>query len=86
MVASHLIWLLRTRDMRRRARAFGQTFDTSDECVQWQAEGLDLLRMFTRLFSKHEHSANDRNSQTDGTESMVVPEHVVPKTVPIAAV
>jgi hypothetical protein len=51
MVASHLIWLLRTRDMRGRAKALGQTFDSSDECVQWQAEGIDLQRMMTRLFS-----------------------------------
>jgi hypothetical protein len=86
MVASHLIWLLRTRDMRGRAKALGQTFDSSDECVQWQAEGIDLQRMMTRLFSKKEHSSNDSDSQNDGTETMVVPEHIVSKTVPIAVV
>jgi hypothetical protein len=86
MVASHLIWLLRTRDMRRRAQAFGHSFDSSDECIQWQAKGIDLRRMMTRLGSKKKLSENNLSSQNDGTASMVVPEHVVPKTVPIAVV
>ena len=79
MVASHLIWLMRTRKMRTRAKEAGKTFDESAECIQWQSEGIDLRNMFTGLFSK----SNDINEHTN---PLVTPEEVIPKTVPNAVV
>jgi hypothetical protein len=52
MVASHLIWLLRTRGIRKRAKADGLTFDEAEEGIQWQAKGLDLEKKFVALFTK----------------------------------
>jgi hypothetical protein len=51
MVASHLIWLLRTRAIRRRAKEADQTFDESEECIEWQAQGTDLEAKFLGLFA-----------------------------------
>jgi hypothetical protein len=86
MVASHLIWLLRTKDMRQRAKAAGQSFDESEECVQWQAHGLDLKNVLSRAFSGKERAHGDSESDHDGTGPLVVPQNVVPKTVPNAVV
>jgi hypothetical protein len=82
MVASHLIWMWRTRDMRKRAKASGQTFDEAEECVQWQAKGFDLGCWFSR---NKPPSTNDLGSQSEGTETLIVPPPVVTKSVPIAA-
>jgi hypothetical protein len=84
MVASHLIWMLRTRDMRERAKASGQTFDEADECVQWQAKGYDLGRWFSRNKASSTH---DLESRREGTETLIVPPPpVVTKSAPIAVV
>jgi hypothetical protein len=79
MVASQLIWLIRTRKMRARAAEAGETFDESTECIQWQAKGFDLGKMFTGLFS----NSNDDIEQAD---TLVTPEAITPKTVPNAVV
>ena len=79
MVASHLTWLVRTRKMRARAAEADETFDNSAECIQWQAKGWDLGKMFTGLFSR----SNDKIEQAD---TLVNPEEVTPKTVPNAVV
>ena len=42
MFISHGVWLLRTRDLRRRAKTFGMTFDEFPEAREWQAGGLKL--------------------------------------------
>ena len=75
MVASHLIWLIRTRKIRARATEAGETFDESVECTQWQAKGVDLGKMFTNLFSYS-------NNVIEHADTLVNPEEVTPKTVP----
>jgi hypothetical protein len=52
VVASHLIWLLRTRGIRKRAKEAGKTFDDFPEAIEWQANGIDLEKMFLALFKK----------------------------------
>jgi hypothetical protein len=42
MVASHLIWMVRTRGIRRRAKDDDLTFDESVEGSEWQAKGIDM--------------------------------------------
>ncbi|KAK5173528.1 uncharacterized protein LTR77_002209 [Saxophila tyrrhenica] len=39
---SHGVWLLRTRELRRRAKAFGQSFDDLPEARAWQEGGFKL--------------------------------------------
>lgn len=86
MVASHLIWLMRTKEMRKRAKAAGQTFDESEECVQWQSHGIDLKSVFSNPFSGKERPRSKSQSDEDGTGPLVVPQNVVPRTVPNAVV
>lgn len=88
MVASHLVWRLRTRDIRARAMEAGQTFDESEECTEWQSKGLDLEQKFSRLFSSKTvpHGILDAYADDNSTDTAVAPEHVVPKTVPNAMV
>ncbi|PVI05441.1 PQ loop repeat protein [Periconia macrospinosa] len=52
MVVSHLIWRLRTRGIRKRAKEQGESFDESSEGRQWQAQGWDLEAMIKRIFGK----------------------------------
>jgi hypothetical protein len=86
MVASHLIWLLRTRDMRKRAKENDQSFDESEECIEWQSKGIDLEGMFGRLFSETDKPHNNADHGYNGSESLVEPQIVVPKTVPNAII
>jgi hypothetical protein len=86
MVASHLVWLWRTKEMRKRAKEEGQTFDEHEECLQWQAKGLDLEGMFGRLFSKKDQPYETSDHGGDGAGALVEPHSVVPKTVPNAMV
>jgi hypothetical protein len=82
MVASHLVWLLRTKEMRKRATESGHTFDEDEECVQWQARGINLGTMFLKVIAKKNRSRDCASS----ADALVVPQHVVPKTVPNAMV
>ena len=52
MVVSHLIWKLRTRGIRKRAKAEGQTFDECEEGREWQAQGIDLEAKFWKLLGR----------------------------------
>lgn len=86
MVASHLIWLFRTREIRRRAKEAGETFDKFEEGAAWQAKGIDIEKKVLRFFSKkgrlEEITHPDRNSE----DMPVNPEEITPKTVPNAVV
>ncbi|KAF1943846.1 PQ loop repeat protein [Clathrospora elynae] len=82
MVASHLIWRLRTREMRTRAKAAGQTFDEFEESAQWQAKGIDLEKKLFGLFSKKRAPGEDAIADVDNADTSVDPEHFIPKTVP----
>lgn len=86
MVASHLIWLLRTRNLRKIANEVGQTFDENSECVDWQAEGIDLEGAFLRLFSKTDRTGDDSDRGDNFPSSPVEPQHVPQKTVPVVVV
>ena len=52
MVASHLIWRLRVRSIRKRAKAEGKTFDEFSEGIEWQSKGVDLEAKFMQLFRR----------------------------------
>ena len=86
MVASHLVWLMRTRGIRQRAKDAGQTFDEFDEGIEWQSQGLDLEKKFLRMFSRTNlpgsRIAGDSSVDTYGT--FAGSDNVVPKTVPNA--
>jgi hypothetical protein len=82
MVASHLVWLLRTKEMRKHAKDSGHTFDEDEDCIQWQEKGIDLEDMFLRVFAKKDRS---RDSASSGGP-LVAPQHLVPKTVPNAII
>ncbi|KAF1830376.1 PQ loop repeat protein [Decorospora gaudefroyi] len=86
MVASHLVWLLRTRDIRKRAKEAGETFDEFDEGVQWQAKGIDLEKKFLALFSKKDAQQGEDANKVESPDAPVSPEEVTPKTVPNAVV
>jgi hypothetical protein len=84
MVASHLIWRLRTKQLRKSAKDIDQTFDENENCLQWQSQGLDLESKFLRLFSKKDVPHDGLESDGDSTDTFVAPETIVPKTVPNA--
>lgn len=48
MFISHGIWLLRTREIRARARANGLSFDEFPEAIAWQAKGINVDETFLR--------------------------------------
>jgi hypothetical protein len=73
--------LLRTRGIRKRAQEAGKAFDESEEGAEWQAKGMDLERKLFNVFSK-----KDEEQVDEGTETLVTPEQVTPKTVPNAVV
>ena len=86
MVASHLIWLFRTRGIRHRAKEAGGTFDESEEGVEWQAKGVDLETKFLKLFSKTKSAEASTNAEDDTEDTHINAQHVTPKTVPNAVV
>jgi hypothetical protein len=85
MVASHVIWLLRTRGIRRRAKEAGETFDESEEGAQWQAKGLDMEKKIMCFFSKKSTlEEEDRRPVRDDADTLVNPDGMTSKTVPNA--
>jgi hypothetical protein len=49
---SHLIWMFRTQGIRNRAKDAGKSFDTFEEGIQWQLEGIDLYETLSGYFSR----------------------------------
>ncbi|KAF3031600.1 hypothetical protein E8E11_001052 [Didymella keratinophila] len=58
MVASHMIWLFRTRGIRKRAKEAGETFEEFEEGAEWQAKGIDIEKKIMHLFSKRTEMEN----------------------------
>lgn len=80
MVASHLIWRLRTRGIRKRARVEGKTFDESEEGSAWQAKGIDLGVKFWSLVGRRNNVA--RPCEMDAEEVISTTyKNTVPNTV-----
>lgn len=52
MVVSHLIWKVRVRGLRKRARESGVKFDEFPEAVEWQAKGIDVEAKLRGLFGR----------------------------------
>ena len=51
VVASQLIWLFRTRNIRKRAKEAGKTFDDFPEAIEWQQSGgIDIENLILDLF------------------------------------
>jgi hypothetical protein len=84
MVASHLIWLFRTRDIRKRAKDAGLSFDESEEGILWQSKGINLEKTLSDLFAKRRSATDSSEVDSDGIEPYIVvpPEHITSKTVP----
>jgi hypothetical protein len=85
MVVSHLIWRLRTRGIRKRAKAEGKTFDESAEGRAWQAEGIDLEAKFWKIWKliRREDKVKEEEEHVEGTISAEV---AGKNTVPIGVV
>lgn len=65
--------------MRKRAKEDDQTFDQSQECIEWQSKSVDLEAIFSGLFFKKGKKCGDADN---GCDPPVQPHSVVPKTVP----
>jgi hypothetical protein len=86
MVVSHLIWRLRTRGIRKRAKAEGKTFDESAEGRAWQAQGIDLETKFRKFWKLIRQGVNVQEEE-DHAEDTIAEEVVAGKnTVPIGVV
>lgn len=83
MFLSHFIWYLRTRGLRQRATAEGQTFDECEEAVQWQAKGIDLRVTLTRLCGRG--SRAESTSANNDVEA-AVQEPISTKDIPYGTV
>lgn len=83
MVASHLIWKLRTRGIHKRAKVEGKTFDESEEGREWQAKGIDLEAKFWKMLGRE-----DKAKTSHEAEPAAVREDVAAgkNTVPIGVV
>ncbi|CAA9957154.1 PQ loop repeat protein [Pyrenophora teres f. maculata] len=81
MVASHLVWLLRTRGMRRRAKEAGKTFDEFQETTEWQARGINIEKKLMKAFFKKNTGEEKEQVDTNGSEILVHSEEATPKLV-----
>ncbi|KAF2868275.1 PQ loop repeat protein-like protein [Massariosphaeria phaeospora] len=54
MVVSHLVWMARTRRIRRTAAEAGVAFDECDEGVAWQEKGWDVGAQLRTVFGRGE--------------------------------
>ena len=84
MVVSHLIWLLRTRDIRKLAKEAGKTFDEFDEGIEWQAKGIDVGHWLKSMFTGRDGAKTRASVAVDDIEAFPTTEEVTPKTVPNA--
>jgi hypothetical protein len=84
MVASHMIWLLRTHEIRKRAKEAGETFDEFEEGAEWQSKGIDFEKKIMHFFSKKSTREDDSLPVMDGANALANPEETTPKTVPNA--
>jgi hypothetical protein len=73
VVASQLIWLFRTRGIRKRAKESGKTFDDFPEAVEWQQSGeIDIENMFLTLFKKNKSPATTPEKTSGNTFNSTV--------------
>lgn len=63
MVASHVVWLMRTREVRKQAKENGETFDESTEGVEWQAKGMDIKAKLVDRFASWKGNAKNRSTR-----------------------
>jgi hypothetical protein len=85
MVTSHLVWRMRTRGIRKRAKAAEKTFDEFEEGKQWQAKGIDLEVKFWKLIGKGDNAGStDETDVEEATATLVASEahkNMVPNAV-----
>ena len=84
MVISHLIWLFRTRGIRRRAKEAGKTFDEFEEGIEWQSKGIDVESWLKGMFHAKDGARRSASTAVDDIEVLPSTEEVAPKTVPNA--
>lgn len=70
MVTSHLIWMLRTRGVRKRAKQVGVTFDEFPEAVDWQAKGFDLEVWCRKFMLQKKSKTKDEEAGQQETEEV----------------
>ncbi|KAF2114271.1 PQ loop repeat protein [Lophiotrema nucula] len=68
MVASHLIWMMRTKKFRKLAKDAGVTFDEHPECVAWQAKGIDLGAKFRKMVGMKEKADKDADARPETSD------------------
>lgn len=88
MVVSHLVWLLRTRGIQRRAKEAGKTFDEYEEGIEWQSNGIDVEMLLKGMLIRKSKAKAKKGSSAgvDDIEASATPEEVIPKTIPNATV
>jgi hypothetical protein len=87
MVTSHLVWRVRTRGVRKRAKAASKTFDEFEEGRDWQAKGIDLEAKFWKLIGKDDMAAlMDETDSEEAPAAEVVVSGTPKNTVPNAVV
>lgn len=82
MVVSHLVWLLRTRDIRKRAKEAGKTFDEFEEGIEWQAKGVDVGGLLNGMFTGRTAANRRASVAVDDIEALPKTEEITTKTVP----
>lgn len=86
MVVSHLVWLFRTRGIRKRAKKAGKTFDEFEEGIEWQSKGIDVGRLLKDMYTARNGAKGGASVSVDAIEALPKTEEVTPKTVPNAVV
>jgi hypothetical protein len=86
VVSSQLIWLFRTRHIRKRANEAGKTFDDFPEAIEWQQSGgIDVEKKFLALFKKNISPATTLDKTSGDTlNSTTTIAHTLNSTVTIA--
>ena len=63
VVASHLVWRLRTRGIRKDAQEAGQSFDDYREAVLWQSKGFDAEKVVLEILTRLRRASREDHSQ-----------------------
>ena len=79
--------LLRTRDIRMRAKEAGKAFDEYEEGIEWQSEGIDVEKLLKGMFTASNGTERRATAAVDSDgDGLPKTEEVPPKTVPNAVV
>ncbi|KAF2007494.1 PQ loop repeat protein-like protein [Amniculicola lignicola CBS 123094] len=71
MVTSHLVWRLRTRGIRKRAKEAGVEFDEFQEGIEWQEKGVDLHAKIREMLGRGDEKKVDGDVEEITNEGQV---------------